>query len=196
MNRFECEAELTRRHASFARVEEARGVLAPVRLTGPLAGVSFHANLGEKDRATSPYEIYDCRLVLALEDFAHVLSREHIREVIHFSAYRPAVANAKRAIGFMGERHEGGLAVDIGALVRDDGTIVSIERDFHGGIGTSTCPNKVANKKSTAFWLRDLVCHEYDQGEFHVMLTPNYNWAHRNHFHFEVTSKAKWFYLR
>ncbi|MFO0006556.1 MAG: hypothetical protein ACK559_36105 [bacterium] len=25
------------------------------------------------------------------------------------------------------------------------------------------------------------------------MLTPNYNWPHRNHFHLEVTSGVKWY---
>ena len=28
---------------------------------------------------------------------------------------------------------------------------------------------------------------------FNVALTPDYNWAHRNHFHLEVTPRVKWF---
>ena len=45
-----CEAELNTRGISFQR-EEAKGVLAPVRLTGPLHGVDFHTNLREDRRA-------------------------------------------------------------------------------------------------------------------------------------------------
>src|SRR6476469_3118389 len=68
-----CEAELGRRGVPFTPVADARGVLAPVRLTGPLHGVTYRSTLPEKQRASSPWEILDCRLVLALDDFAEVL---------------------------------------------------------------------------------------------------------------------------
>jgi hypothetical protein len=31
---------------------------------------------------------------------------------------------------------------------------------------------------------------------FNVMLTPDYNWPHRNHFHLEVTAGARWVLVR
>jgi len=196
LSRFECEAELTRRKVPFMRESDTRGVVAPVRLSGPIAGVTYHSAIPEKQRKTSPYEIFDCRLVLALEDFSRDLARDGIREVVHMSAYRPAAHADKKPVGFVGQRHEGALALDIGAFIKEDGTVIQVERDFHGAIGAKTCPNSVANKASASYWLRDLVCREHDRGLFHVMLTPNYNWAHRNHFHFEVTAAHRWFYLR
>ncbi|MDP9036465.1 MAG: hypothetical protein M3O50_16815 [Myxococcota bacterium] len=45
LDREACEEELAGRGARFVRVEEARGVLAPVRLSGPLHGVAFHIGL-------------------------------------------------------------------------------------------------------------------------------------------------------
>ena len=60
-----CETELGKRKIKFERVGEARGVVAPVRLTGDIGGVNFHSMLPVAQRKTSPYEIYDCRLVLA-----------------------------------------------------------------------------------------------------------------------------------
>src|SRR5690606_12696990 len=62
-----CEAELERRKIPFRRVDSARGVLAPVRLEGPLSGVTFRSNLRPAQRKTAAIEIYDCRLVLALD---------------------------------------------------------------------------------------------------------------------------------
>src|SRR5277367_3786296 len=62
MSAAECEAELTARKISF-RTETARGVLAPIRLTGPLHGVVFRTDLNDTLRATTPWEIGDCRLV-------------------------------------------------------------------------------------------------------------------------------------
>lgn len=199
MDRFECEAELVRRDVSFTRVEEARGVLAPVRLTAPLNGVSYHSAIRESERKSSPYEIFDCRLVLALHDFSRDLAAFDVREVVHFSAYRPPLKSVKTPHGFIGKRHEGGLAIDIGAFVRQDGTVINVEKEFRGVIGMKPCPTdpKVKlEKKTMSQRLRAFVCEEHDRGRFHVMLTPNFNWAHRNHFHFEVTSAHPSFYLR
>ena len=82
-----CEAELVARHIGFVR-ERALGVLAPVRLSGPLHGVLFRTELSEKERATSPNEIADCRLILALDDCAEILHRHGIIEVRHYSMRR------------------------------------------------------------------------------------------------------------
>ena len=68
-----CEAELGARHVDFVR-ETAAEVLAPVRLTAPLRGVTFRSDASEKSRATSPYEIVDCRLGRQiLQEFAQPL---------------------------------------------------------------------------------------------------------------------------
>src|SRR5262249_6136350 len=87
LTRDECEAELTARKIAFER-ETAKGVLAPVRLKGALHGVEFRTNLPDDQRATTPWEIADCRLVLALDDFAAILAQHHIVGVRHFSMYR------------------------------------------------------------------------------------------------------------
>jgi D-alanyl-D-alanine dipeptidase len=78
--------------AELERVEQAPGVRAPIRLTGRLHGVHFHSSLPPEQRVTSPFEILDARLALALDDFAAVLERHGIDEVIHYTMYRPNVA--------------------------------------------------------------------------------------------------------
>jgi hypothetical protein len=88
-------AELDRRKILYSKVEGAFGVRAPVRLTGRLHGVNFHSSLPPDLRVRSPYEILDARLALALDDFAAVLERHEIDEVIHFSLYRPNVAKGE-----------------------------------------------------------------------------------------------------
>lgn len=197
LERFQCEAELTRRQVPFQRVAQARGVLAPVRLTGPVHGVSFHSNLPARARAQSPFEILDCRLVLALDDFAQLLSKHDVVEVVHMSVYRPPSARGW-AEGQLGRRHDGALAIDLGSLVKKDGTQLQVERDFHGaGIGARTCGEGApAPSQKEAQELRQLVCDAADQRLFNVQLTPHYNWQHRNHFHLEVTPEARWFLVR
>jgi hypothetical protein len=192
-----CEAELGRRKIGFERVGEARGVVAPVRIPGTIGGVTFHSMLPPSQRKTSPYEIYDCRLVLALDDYAKILAKHDIIEAVHFSVYRPptpkAVANGP------GRRHSGALAIDIGFFKTRDGKKIDVEKDFHGRIGQKPCGPKATpttGLPSEATTLRSLVCEAADAQLFNVMLTPDYNWPHRNHFHFEVTAGAKWILVR
>jgi len=193
LDRGTCEAELRRRGIGFARVDAAKGVLAPVRLTGALHGVAYRTELPPKVRPTSPYEIYDCRLVLALDDFSAILAKHDVREVIHYSAYRPP--GLKWPSGKIGSRHDGGLAIDVGKLVKKDGSLLHIEKDFHGRIGSTTCGPNTGPDPATpeAVELRKIVCEATDARLFNVALTPDYNWEHRNHFHLEVTANAKWF---
>ena len=193
LDRATCEAELGRRGIPFTRVGEARGVLAPVRLAGPLHGVTFHTGLPAAQRASTPWEIIDCRLALSLDDFALQLAGHDVVEVVHYSMYRPPAA--KWPEQKLASRHPGGLAIDAASFVKKDGTTLQVERDFHGHIGALTCGRGAgplpATPQSTE--LRAILCDAADARLFNVMLTPDYNYPHRNHFHLEVTAGVKWF---
>ncbi|MDC0684302.1 extensin family protein [Sorangium atrum] len=91
MTNEEALAELDRRKILYLKVDHAPGVRAPIRLTGRLNGVYFHSVLPPEQRVTSMFEILDARLALALDDFAAVLSRHDIDEVVHYTMYRPNV---------------------------------------------------------------------------------------------------------
>lgn len=94
MSKEEALEELARRGVSFVEVPEdkARGVVAPIRLTGRLNGLLVRGSGSEAQQATSPFEILDARLALSLYDFAEVLARHDIDEVVHYTMYRPGVA--------------------------------------------------------------------------------------------------------
>ena len=202
-----CERELVRRHVPFVSVGETRGVLAPVRLTGPLHGVSYHSALPASQRARSPYEILDCRLVLALDDFSQILAKHDVVEVIHFSVYRPPGRHATQLAhpsapgselslrSSLRTQHAGALAIDAGWFKRRDGSVLQVERDFHGHIGARTCGAGAGPSPASpeANELRSIVCAAADAHLFNVELTPDYNYPHRNHFHLEVTPRARWF---
>jgi hypothetical protein len=134
-------------------------------------------------------EIYDCRLVLALDDFAKVLAKHDIVEVIHLSVYRPV--SSKVVLKGAGRRHGGALAIDAAIFKTKDGRSLNVEKDFHGRIGARPCP---ASKDASE--LRQLACEASDAQLFNVLLTPDYNWAHRNHFHMEVTAGVRWTLVR
>lgn len=187
----ECEAELASRHIDFVR-ETASAVEEPVRLTGPLHGVVFRTDLADKVRPTSPYEIADCRLVLALDDFAEILSRHDIVEVRHYSIYRPPRSWPEDKPG---AQHVGALAIDAGRFIDQTGAVLDVDRDFHGAIGAKTCGDGAGPRPATpaALTLRAILCEAAERRLFHVILTPNYNRPHKNHFHLEVTAGVTWF---
>jgi hypothetical protein len=194
LSKADCEVELTARKIPFAaETEPAAGVLAPVRLTGPLHGVEFRGDLAEKARAESPYEIADCRLVLALDDFAEILTAHDIVEVRHYSMYRPP--GKSWPADEIGTRHSGALAFDAGRFIDKTGKVLDVTKDFNGAIDAKTCGDGAAPKPVTAeaTELRAILCEAVDKRLFNVVLTPNYNKPHKNHFHLEVTAGVKWF---
>ncbi len=193
LDRDSCEEELARRDVAFVHVDEARGVLAPVRLSGPLHGVTFRTALPASQRASTPWEVVDCRLALALDDFALQLSAHDVVEVVHYSIYRPP--SAAWPADKLASRHPGGLAIDAASFIKRNGTALAVERDFHGSVGARTCGPGSGPRPATpdAMELRRIVCDAADAKLFNVTLTPDYNRAHRNHFHLELTADARWF---
>jgi hypothetical protein len=191
-----CLEELAARRIPHARLGPKRGLDAPVRLEGPLSGVTFRTLLPDRERARSSYELCDCRLLLALDDFAKLLAAQGINEVMHFSAYRPPPAGWPE--GQLGVRHDGGLAIDVGYFRRADGTGLNVERDFQARPAERPCrpgpPPRDATIESLA--LRKIVCDAFAARLFHLSLTPDYDRTHRDHFHFEVTPGARTFVAR
>lgn len=197
MSQDECEAELTRRQVPFVREPATEGVRAPVRMTGPLRGVLYRSDLPAEKRATSMWEVVDCRLVLSLDDFAEILARHGVVEVRHYSMYRKP--DRKLAEGQEGTRHPGGLALDLGRLKLADGGEIDVYDDFNGRRGSQACgskarPPKPATEKART--LRSLLCEAVDRRLFTIVLTPNYNRKHRNHFHLELAPHVRWFLVK
>jgi len=190
-----CLTELTRRKIGFRSVKEARGVLAPVRLTSAVGGVLFRTEAPEAERAKSPHEIMDCRLVLSLSDFAGILKKHQVEEAILFSAWRPPPKSwpaDKPAT-----RHPGGLAIDLRRLVlspSEEGKKrdIIVERDWTPRRDTPPCKGSPSPDTAEAKALRAIFCEADEKRLFTVMLSPNYDKAHENHLHLEVTPNVKW----
>src|SRR5690606_5573781 len=85
-------------------------------------------------------------------------------------------------------QHSHALAADITALTRSDGQVVKVEDHWGATIGATACGPEAEISRPTAHsaWLRDLVCSVARKGIFHHLLTPSFDAAHRNHFHFDI----------
>lgn len=192
-----CLALLDERHIPYSREEPKRGVKIPVRLTGRVGGVLYRTDFPDGERASVPWEIFDCRLVLSLDDFSETLRAHSIAEVRMFSAWRPPAKSWPMTE--WGRRHQGALAIDVRELRKDNGEVLNVLEHFHGQLGAEQCvpgarpPNPDC---AEARELHELVCAAAQAHVFNSILTPNYNPAHKNHFHLELTPDVEWFMLR
>lgn len=178
----QCLRALVRAHVPYERVHaRVPGVVTPIVVTGPIGGITWHA-AGER----AVHETMDCRLAVALVRYAGYLRGQHVREVRHLSLYR-APSPREVARHPVQTRHPGGMAIDIGAFVFDDGTSLVVEQEFRGRRGRPPCgPSARVPAVAASRRLRTLFCDAVRHGYFNVLLGPNYNYEHRNHFHFEV----------
>jgi len=198
-----CLAELRSRKIDFQSVREANGVLAPVRLPKDVGGVVYRTGLTPAVRAQSPHDVFDCRLVLALDDFSDILRAHDVTEAIMFSAWRPPRAGWPE--DKPATRHPGALAIDI-RLLRKKPTPpkskpveIVVKKEWRAAIGRAPCgkgASPVLPATPEAKELRNIVCEAVAQHLFTSVLTPNYNRAHHNHVHLEVTPGVKWHLTR
>jgi hypothetical protein len=196
LNRNSCLLELTRRQISFQLVSDAPGVKTPVRLTGPLGKVRFVSWATEADMGQVPWNVLDCRLVLALDEWTQVLEAHDVSEVIFSSGWRPSAKLAED--GGEGKRHSGALALDVHVFRLRTGGELVVKRDFHGRLGAPVCgPDAAPPNPSTpeARELRSIICSSAELRIFQSILTPNFDVHHANHIHVEVTPNVRWFIL-
>jgi hypothetical protein len=187
-------AELDVRNIPYVRVpERIHGVRAPIRLSGRLHGVWIHSVLPEEERPTTPFEILDARLALALSDFCRILSHHDVVEIVHFTMYRPA-AELREDPNQPQTRHPGGMAIDVGALRKRNGDWMAVGPHWPASIGSQTCglgARKLISRRGRE--LVSILCETSDQRIFHYMLTPHFNREHDDHWHLEIKPDVKWF---
>jgi len=189
----ECLSELGRRGISFKSEAHALGVRIPVRLLGPVGGVVYRTDEPDAARRASPWEVFDCRLVLSLCDFGEILAKHEVVEARIFSAWRPP---PKRWKGSVGRRHQGGLAVDVRSFRKASGEELVILQHFEGRMGASVCESGREPSRPEGKELLSIACGAAAAHLFNSILTPNYDVPHKNHFHLELTPDVGWFMLR
>lgn len=182
--------ELDRRGVPYRKIAATRGVRAPIRLTGPIRGVLIRSTLPETEWETTPYNVLDARLALALDDLCRVLAQHDVVEVIHFTMYRSPGKTQDR----YGYRHPGGLAIDLGAVKKANGEWLNVGPHWPSELGAKTCglgARKLIGRRGRE--LMSILCEVSDQRIFHYMLSPHFDEPHSDHFHLEIKPGVKWF---
>jgi hypothetical protein len=170
-----CTAELERRGVEFKSVKKS-GIAHGVEIAGPLGGIQWDA----ADRTL----VIDCSLAVSLDEAGRYLKELGIDKATFSSAYsKRNVRGTNRP-----SKHSYGLAVDVhtftfgaaGAL----GTI-RVDRDYEQGLGDDVdCVGRPLTQGGAV--LKIMQCQLVRSGLFHLVLSPDYDDAHHDHFHLEA----------
>jgi hypothetical protein len=176
-----CEAKLAAAGVEFVRAPATRGVPEPLRVKLPLGGMRYRYLHADEPRA---WMFMDCALALSLADLGELLARHGVVEVVDLGVYNYRCKSRLRDCRRGMSLHAQARAIDVAGLVTADGSFYSIETDWRRERrGTPFCG---ADRDGADRFLHAVLCDIRRSELFGKMLTPNFDAAHRNHWHIEL----------
>jgi hypothetical protein len=167
----DCFAELDARGVAYKHAKRP-GIALGVELTGALGGVQI---TGEDAL------VIDCSLAVSLDEITRYLRALGIDRATFSSAYsRRNVRGTNRP-----SKHSYGLAIDVAGFSGTDLGTVRIDRDYEQGLGDAIdCVGQPRTQGGAV--LKVLQCQLVRSGLFYLVLSPDYDDAHHDHFHLEA----------
>ncbi len=168
----ECTAELDARGISWSKASRP-GIAHAVEIKGPLGGVQFTS-------ADQPLVI-DCSLAVSLDEAGRYLRGLGLEKASFSSAYsRRNVRGTNRP-----SKHSFGLAIDVHTFTGPDLGTLRVDKDYEQGLGDDVdCVGAPLTQGGAV--LKVLQCQLVRSGLFHLVLSPDYDDAHHDHFHLEA----------
>ena len=168
----ECTAELDARGVAWTRASRP-GIASAVHLTGSIGGIALTS-------ADQPLVI-DCSLAVSLDEAGHYLRGLGIDHATFSSAYsRRNVRGTNRP-----SKHSYGLAIDVHTFSGPDLGTMRVDRDYEQGLGDDVdCVGAPLTQAGAV--LKVLQCQLVRSGLFYLVLSPDYDDAHHDHFHLEA----------
>ncbi len=178
-----CIAALEHAGVPFVGAGPVRGIATPIQVTGPIGGVRLIS------RARKP-ALMDCELARALADAAPTLRELGVTGLAFSGTYD--YRNVRGSSNLSG--HAFGLAIDVHQVETTAG-LLDVEREYahdrdrwpsygRGVRSVSGCVGAPATEPGRL--LRTLACRLASRDTFHLIITPDDNYDHRNHLHLEA----------
>ncbi len=183
----DCHAWLDLYQVDYTVGPTARGVTDPVTATVPINGVPFRSGGAARTKMFA-----DCSLIKSLAEAASVWRARKIVEVTDLGVYNYRCINNSGTppnctIGL--SEHSFGNAIDLAIFKDADGMTYSVKDDWV--IDPSpykTCTDPTVPGKDA--FMHEMICAIKARGIWNIVLTPNYNSLHRDHFHVDLTEGA------
>ncbi len=210
LSKEQCFEQLKKEKVRFRQPEFATPMVgAPLLLDGPIDGVDIRPRWPQSSMVNA---VMDCHLVLALVEVSRQAKDLGIRQILYYSSYRPlktppkeckrgraGAKCRKRQKAYKKARknpsqHRRALAIDIRWLVTEQGETLDVLEHFDRRRRRPPCDYTASTREGRL--LQEFACRLHREQIFNVMLTPNANKAHHNHFHFDITPNVKWYIIR
>jgi len=168
----DCTAELDARHVSWKKASRP-GIVLPVEIVGPIGGI----DLTSDDQPL----VIDCSLAVSLAEAGGYLRGLGIEKATFSSAYsRRNVRGTNHP-----SKHSYGLAIDVHTFTGPDIGTLRVDKDYEQGLGDDVdCVGAPLTQGGAV--LKVLQCQLVRSGLFHLVLSPDYDDAHHDHFHLEA----------
>lgn len=161
-----------------------KGVNDPITVLLPLHGVNYFFY----DDVVPQTELFmDCELAVSLYRVAELSKPQVLAAIEHIGLYvYRCVGGGNPDTGCRASNHSWAKAFDIHELRMGDGTIYNVQNDWVIDPDSQpTCSAATSNAKDA--FLHQLACQWHKDKVFTSLLSPNYNAAHHNHFHVELS---------
>ncbi|HTJ44291.1 MAG TPA: extensin family protein [Kofleriaceae bacterium] len=170
------------------------GVVDPVTVQGPIGGVPYRYLGNTSQRATF---FMDCQLALSLAKAAPFFHAHDVMEVEDYGVYNYRCINndgtpPNCTIGM--SQHAYAMAIDLAQFTTSDGSTYNVKTDFVINPDGDTCTATPQPGKDA--FLHALICELKGAKVWNIVLTPNYNDLHRDHFHVDLTPGSDYIKLQ
>jgi hypothetical protein len=167
----DCFAELDARGITYKRAKRP-GIALGVEVLSLPGGVEISGD--------EPLVI-DCSLAVSLHEVTRYMHALGIERAHFASAYsRRNVRGTNHP-----SKHSYGLAIDVSSFTGTDLGTVRVDRDYEQGLGDAVdCVGAPLTQGGLV--LKILQCQLVRSGLFHLVLSPDYDDAHHDHFHLEA----------
>jgi hypothetical protein len=183
-----CRAWLDLYGVTYTVGPTSAGVADPVTVTMPINGMPFRYTSNTTQRVKF---FMDCSLARSLVEAAPFWRSRGVVEVADLGVYNyrcigtgtpPDCPNGM-------SQHAYAKAIDLAAFKLADGTKYTVATDWViDPAAERTCVAGTASDKDA--WLHALICALKGDEVWNIVLTPNYNADHRDHFHVDLTDDS------
>ena len=178
-----CLRALAEAGVPFVEPGPVRGIRTPIEVVGPIRGIRLLS------RGKRP-ALMDCALARTLADAAPIFHQAGVTGLSFSAAYDYRTRRGSTELS----EHAHGLAIDVHAFETTGGRL-DVERDFaRAGVAGAGWGQRApgpleacigAPPSAAGRTLRALACALQRQPGFRLILTPDDNQDHHNHFHLE-----------
>ena len=174
-----CTEALDELGVEYRRVKK-RDIELGVEVLGPLGGVSY------RGYSKGPL-ILDCSLVVSLAKAGPLLARHGIGRATYSSAYQRRRIRGSTSLS----QHSYGLAIDLHTFHgAGEGELFDVRDDYEQGLGDHVdCVGTPLTDAGRV--LRTAECELRESALFELLLSPDYDVDHYNHFHLEALPWAR-----